>query len=197
MKILMVRHGATKGNQEKRYVGCTDESLLDESVGFLCELRARNMCLFEKVDVVYTSPMLRCKQSASILFPEITPIEIDDFCECDFGDFEYQNYEELNGNPDYQAYIDSGGMCGFPNGETKETFQKRCVRAFDDLMRSIDFSKEMIAITSHGGTIMAILDEYSYPHRDYFDWQLGTGEGYLMDVSMCDGVIALENIRMI
>ena len=31
MKVYMIRHGATKGNKEHRYVGVTDELLLQES----------------------------------------------------------------------------------------------------------------------------------------------------------------------
>ena len=32
MKLLLIRHGATPGNLEKRYVGRTDESLTQESL---------------------------------------------------------------------------------------------------------------------------------------------------------------------
>ena len=30
MKIVLIRHGATKGNLEKRYIGRTDEDLCGE-----------------------------------------------------------------------------------------------------------------------------------------------------------------------
>ena len=33
----------------------------------------------------------------------------------------------------------------------------------------------------HGGTIMAILDAFSSPHKDYYDWQVGNGEGFVAD----------------
>ena len=51
---------------------------------------------------VYVSPYLRAKQTADILFPGAKQVEIAEFAECRFGDFEYKNYAELNGNPDYQ-----------------------------------------------------------------------------------------------
>lgn len=117
MKIYMIRHGKTKGNREHRYVGSTDEPLLFESV---CLLKERKM---PKVDVLYTSPLKRCMETASLLFPKMKQRVIVDFRECEFGEFEYKNYEELNGNPDYQRFIDTMGECGFPGGEDRKHFK--------------------------------------------------------------------------
>ena len=35
-----------------------------------------------------------------------------------------------------------------------------------------------LAIVCHGGTIMAILEAFSVPHRDFYDWQVPNGGGY-------------------
>ena len=32
MKVILIRHGATLGNQEKRYIGITDEALCDAGI---------------------------------------------------------------------------------------------------------------------------------------------------------------------
>lgn len=32
MKIIFIRHGQTKGNEEKRYIGRTDESLSQKGI---------------------------------------------------------------------------------------------------------------------------------------------------------------------
>ena len=37
MKLFMIRHGATAGNLEKRYVGRTDEGLTEQAVSDLKE----------------------------------------------------------------------------------------------------------------------------------------------------------------
>lgn len=172
MKIYMIRHGKTKGNQEHRYVGNTDESLLSASV---CSLKKRKM---PKVDVLYISPLKRCIETANLLFPKIKQRVIEDFRECEFGEFEYKNYEELNGNPDYQRFIDTMGMCGFPGGEDRKTFQERCVHAFEKILLEYGKSEISAAMVVHGGTIMAVMDAFSNPHADYYDWQIGNGEGF-------------------
>ena len=35
----------------------------------------------------------------------------------------------------------------------------------------------------HGGTIMAILDEYSSPHEDFFHWQVNNCEGFIIEIN--------------
>ncbi|MCC8080477.1 MAG: histidine phosphatase family protein [Lachnospiraceae bacterium] len=66
VEILLLRHGKTRGNLERRYVGRTDEPLLPSAAAELARSEYRNFC----PELVYTSPMLRCRQTAEILFPE-------------------------------------------------------------------------------------------------------------------------------
>jgi alpha-ribazole phosphatase len=188
MKIQMIRHGKTKGNQEHRYVGRTDESLLDESA---VQLKQKTM---PSADRLYVSPLKRCLETASLLYSDMEAHIISDFRECEFGQFEYKNYEELNGNPDYQKFIDSMGMCGFPDGEDRKTFQKRCVKALEEVLFHSK-EEETIALVVHGGTIMAILDAYSDPHQDYYTWQVKNAEGFIADVIKKDGKYHFVHIR--
>ena len=59
--------------------------------------------------------------------------------EIDFGRFEGKNYQDLNGDPDYQRWIDSGGVTAFPGGESRDEFVKRsmaglewCIECMED-----------------------------------------------------------------
>ena len=182
-KIYLIRHGATAGNLEGRYVGATDESILDKSRD---ELKKYSL---PKPDIILASPLKRCIETAKVLFPGGKIKSVDGFRECNFGQFEYMNYAELNGNPDYQRYIDSGGITAFPGGEDRKSFQERCVKAFADAMHQILSAEEkkennnivrnkLLVFVVHGGTIMALMDVFAIPHRDYFEWHLGNGEGY-------------------
>lgn len=180
MKILLIRHGETKGNQEGRYVGVTDEPITQTSKKELEQMYLEQKDWLSGFQRIYTSPMKRCRESAGCLFPGREPVIINDFRECDFGIFEYKNYEELNGNPEYQAYIDSGGELPFPCGESREQFQRRCVRAYASC--GIEEAKGDVAMVVHGGTIMALMNEFSEPHRDYFEWQVKNGHGILLEL---------------
>ena len=70
MKLLLIRHGATPGNLEKRYVGRTDESLTQESLETLGKEAKKIRELAGKPAAIITSPMKRCLETAETLFPE-------------------------------------------------------------------------------------------------------------------------------
>ena len=174
MSVYLIRHGLTNGNLEGRYIGCrTDEPLCEQGIRLLGALHLPN------ISSVYVSPMRRCIQSARILFPDAEPVIVQDFRECDFGDFEGKNHLELNGDPAYQAWIDSGGELPFPNGESRKEFVSRSVSAFRSL-RVFDSGRDC-AVVAHGGTIMAIMEEYARPRRSYFDFQVKCGEGFVLE----------------
>ncbi|MBD7912991.1 histidine phosphatase family protein [Clostridium cibarium] len=177
IKIVLIRHSKTEGNLHKRYIGKTDEELSQEGIKLIENKK------FPKVQVVYSSPMNRCIETSKLIYKDINPIIYDDLSECDFGDFENKNYEDLKDNIYYQKWIDSNGTIAFPNGEKHEDFKLRCVRAFDEVVDNIIECKfNLAAMVVHGGTIMAILEKYSYPHKDFYHWQTGNCCGYSIEI---------------
>ena len=68
MQILWIRHGQTQGNVERRYVGRTDEGLTADAKEKL-KMRKQQGIGFE-ADLIYVSPMIRCRDTADLLFPE-------------------------------------------------------------------------------------------------------------------------------
>ena len=186
-ELILIRHGKTAGNLLGRYIGSrTDEPLCDEGRE---ELAGKQL---PEVERLYVSPMRRCVETAEILWPGFDRKKmqkVTDLRECDFGDFENKNYKELSGNGDYQAWIDSNGTLPFPNGESMDAFKSRCLEAFARIVEDVSGAEqEWIAsgktgifragIVAHGGTIMAILEQYGYPKAAYFDYQVKNGCGY-------------------
>ena len=68
-------------------MGKTDEDLLPEE-----GKRLRDMTR-PKAERIFTSPMKRCIQTAQTLYPDGKIQVVKEFTECDFGEFEYKNYE--------------------------------------------------------------------------------------------------------
>ena len=186
-ELILIRHGKTAGNLLGRYIGSrTDEPLCDEGREGLAGKQ------LPEVERLYVSPMKRCVETEEILWPGFDRKKmqkVTDLRECDFGDFENKNYKELSGNGDYQAWIDSNGTLPFPNGESMDAFKSRCLEAFARIVEDVSGAEqEWIAsgktgifragIVVHGGTIMAILEQYGYPKAAYFDYQVKNGCGY-------------------
>ena len=164
MTVHFIRHGATAGNLERRYIGRTDEPLCEAGISALRTLHPPAAAM------IFASPMRRCIETANVLYPGQDILVCDALRETDFGDFEGKTYAELNGNPAYQAWVDSGGNADFPGGESLAKFKSRCISAFLDLMRN---STENVVFIVHGGTIMAICE--ALHGGDYYAYHIPNG----------------------
>ena len=180
MKIVLIRHGATKGNLEKRYIGRTDEDLCGEGIKKLKEDTCAG--IYPPAQAVFSSPMKRCLSTAECIYPVQTPQIVWNFRECDFGLFEGKNYKELTGDEYYQKWIDSNGTIPFPQGEDIADFRTRCVHAWNKVVNEcMESGVGTAACVVHGGTIMAVLSEIY--GGDYYDYHCGNGDGYICDVT--------------
>ena len=181
VKLVFIRHGATKSNKEHRYLGRTEEGLCEAGKREL--LQAKKEERSPQVTHLFISPMKRCLETAQILYPEIAPIIIPEWEEMDFGAFEGKNYIELQKDRRYQAWIDSNGILPFPEGESREAFALRCDDGFRRMLAYLSESGAwnqrslVVGMIVHGGTIMSLLSQYS--GGNYFDYQVANGGGYL------------------
>lgn len=169
MTLYFIRHGKTRGNLEKRYIGKTDEPLCGAGRKALMKIK------YPDAASVVSSPLLRCVETAKIIYPEKKPIICDDLRECDFGRFEGKNYAELNGTREYQKWIDSMGEMKFPEGESKAEFSERVIAAFKGIIVKCP---DRAAFIVHGGAIMALLERFALPKREFYDYYAENGHGY-------------------
>lgn len=195
--LVLIRHGATKANMEHRYLGKTDEVLSKEGEMQLFEYK--KMGFFPNIDYLFSSPMKRCVQTAEILFPELKPVEIEEWKEMDFGVFEGKNYLELQGDKRYQEWIDSNGTLPFPEGESREEFISRCDKGFQSMIGKLKPTKEeehkTVGIIVHGGTIMALLSKYA--KGNYFDYQVPNGKGFICTMKHLDAEPEIRELKKI
>lgn len=197
--LVLIRHGATKANQEQRYLGKkTDEALSEEGIRALVEYKTKRE--YPLVDCLYASPMKRCMQTAKILYPNLVPKEIKEWVEMDFGTFEGKNYIELKDDKQYQAWIDSNGTLPFPEGESREEFIARCDKGFRGMLQELVKEKDAkqsktIGMIVHGGTIMALLS--CHYGGDYFDYQVKNGKGYSCTITIWNDKTEITELRKI
>ena len=184
MLIYLIRHGSTPGNEEGRYIGSSDESL--SAVGKTTLSQNLQKGIYPTCESIYTSPMRRCIETAAILYPGQKPQIIPELREYSFGEFEGKNYQELNGNPAYQEFIDSGGRAPIPGAPSLDSYRQSCVEAFFTLLPLE--KKEDMVIICHGGTIMAILG-FLHPEADIYRFRVKNGEGFVMDYHRATGRI--------
>ena len=180
LKIMLIRHFATPGNEKRQYIGSTDE-VLSEKTAFLKRS-------YPIPEYIIASPMKRCVQTAKRSWgTDLSgcPIVLEPLMrECDFGQFEGKTYEQLKKNAAYIKWLKSGGITAFPGGEDQEEFRKRCVEGMKKQVRFlIARHVKYAAFVVHGGTIMAVMHALYEEKKDFYNWQVENGSGYLVSVS--------------
>ena len=167
IELLFIRHGATEGNLRRRYIGRTDEPLCEAGIAQVKALQKRGL----SVNRLFVSPLLRTRQTPELLFPQMSYGLI----ETDFGRFEGKSADELSGDPAYQAWVDAMCLTPIPDGESVADFKIRCCEAFTETIRTVPDGSR-VGFVVHGGVIMAILEAYARPKRDFYAYHIGNGE---------------------
>ena len=177
LKIHLIRHGATDANIRGQYIGCkTDMPLSPEGLNEL-RLLKENMN-YPQIERVYSSPMLRCKQTAAVLYPDTNVISVENLKEYDFGIFEGKTAAELEGNP-YFAPWTSGKLSAPPEGEENTDFIKRlCIGLNQIVVDMLDNDLSEAAVIMHGGAIMMLLGATAVPQHKPVEWTADNGRGY-------------------
>lgn len=187
MRVFFIRHGAVLSNEERRYVGRTDEGLSENGIaGIKKNMEAGK---YPNAELIAASPMLRCIQTAELIYGGKPDIVIEKWKEMDFGSFEGKTYEELKADASYIKWLESRGELSVPEGEGKGAFIRRSVDGFNEFCRKAACISPMphtAALIVHGGTIMAVLSAYS--NGDYYDFQCGNGEGYRCELHIGESI---------
>lgn len=151
MIITAIRHTSVDVPSGICY-GITDVPLaatfLEETAQIQAELGHRQ---FERI---YSSPLKRCSQLASRLFPEQIIFPDDRLKELDFGDWEMQSWDSIFNSSEGNAWFQDYARESCPNGESFVDLVER-VKSFLDEFK--EYENEQIAIFTHAGVIRALM----------------------------------------
>lgn len=180
--VHLIRHGLTDENLQGRYIGHTDVLLSDDGKKQLAQLKEETV--FPPVQALFTSPLKRCKETASILYPENKPIEIEGFIEYNFGFFENKTAEQLEDHPVFPRWLAGEKGVEPPFGESNEAFGKRVCETFEKVAEGLmKTGTTEAAIVTHGGVIMAILATYGIPELPMHEWLTPNGCGFTIKIN--------------
>lgn len=171
ISLVFIRHGATSGNLEKRYIGRTDEPLSETGISQALKLRDCNL----PKEYIFVSPMKRALETAKLIFPENGYVIEEDLKETDFGIFEGKTALELSENEEYRVWVESMCTLPVPGGESITEFKTRCVSAFERIVKTLPDESEASFVV-HGGVIMAIMEEYAEEKGSFYDYHIKNGE---------------------
>lgn len=184
MRLLLVRHAPCRANEERRYAGRGTDAPVSragrEALG--------NAGSFDEVGLVFTSTLLRARESARALFPRARIVRVAGLDECDFGAFEGKGADELASDARWQAWVDAGCVTRCPGGESRAAFTARVADAMASLIRrELAAGAPHLICVCHAGTIMATLATFAtapVAADGFFSWGVGHLGTYLADVEL-------------
>jgi broad specificity phosphatase PhoE len=185
MRIILIRHGQTDENKEKRYLGHYDSPLnstgrqqVEDLVEKLKKLEIRGIC--------YSSDLLRAFETSDIICNDLLlDLKVyPDLRELHFGDWDCHTYNELNvKNPDdLNRWISNPFLNSPPNGETLTELGARVDRWVERVISSQ--CEDDCLVVSHGGPIRWILSKWLLNDEQQF-WNVQNirhGEGLILDL---------------
>ena len=179
-RIHLLRHGKTLANEQGRFVGRTDVPLSEDGIAQLRDL-SRNY-EYPGVQKVYSSPLMRCVQTAEILYPAFEPVTIEGLREYDFGKYENKTAAELVDDTGFMEWIKNGTAAD--TMESMYDFEQRIKVGFESVLKDMMANKlSSAAIITHGGVIMTLLAALGIPKRNPKLWITDNGHGYTVATS--------------
>ena len=145
MEILMVRHGQTDWNVEKKVQGKADIELNENGIE---QAKITSEKLKDrKIDVIISSPLKRAKQTAEIINQKLNcPIYIEEgIAERDFGEFESEYKNEF----DFEGFWSYEKNLKYDKAENIRDFFERIYNALDNIIEK--YNDKNVLIVSHGG----------------------------------------------
>jgi alpha-ribazole phosphatase len=159
--LYLIRHGATEGQEEKRYKGSIDVPLSEKGTEqikkaseFICAVLGRSA-----LSAVYTSPLSRAFRSAEILATPfgLQPSVVADLRERHFGIWEGMTLNEISERyPDeFRAWAGNPLEHSPTGGESTLQVRDRLIPAYEEIIAR--HPGESIAIAGHGGVNRIVL----------------------------------------
>lgn len=182
-KLYLIRCGLTQANFDGRYIGTTDLDLCDQGVAELAGLSQQYE--YPGVGRVYSSPLKRCVETARLLYPEQTPVTVNELREYSFGSFEGKTAQELRDNILFQKWLQDSSAAAEAGAEPLENFESRIVRGLEKVLR--DMMKAQIgdaALILHGGVLATLLSKCGLPKCPASEWNVGSGKGYTLLINL-------------
>lgn len=188
-RFIIVRHGHTKGTEKHRYYGRIDMPLSRKGIRQIEKLRWELKKI--PIDLIYSSPLRRCLQTARIL-SNGARIEISkDLREIDFGDWEGLTLTQMQRHSPmrFNDWLNDFPNFKMPGGESVKNMIKRVDRFWRHVKDRHNTGN--ILIVTHGGPAkVIIMRSLGLQMRDFWRLHIETGSVSLIE----DGVVKAINL---
>jgi broad specificity phosphatase PhoE len=171
MKLVLIRHGLTDYNLNKRYSGFRDISLNKIGRAQAKEIKIKLKGL--KIDKVFCSDLKRSWETTKIIFGHKGPtiVKNKNLREINFGRWEGLNFKQILKKYSfiYKKWLKDPFSIDIPGGEGMIHFTNRIRKELKNIIK--DNAHKTVAIVGHSGSMRIILNTILEIKRNDF-WRL-------------------------
>lgn len=196
-EILFIRHGETDCNKKNLYYGHLNPGLNETGIWQLKNTRKKLEKLNEKIDIVFSSDLKRCRESLELLEIDknIKTHFSEKLRELNFGTLEGKTYKEIERNfPRYVKEMQNNWRYfKAESGESLDDLQMRVSKKLNKI-KTENQNKKILVVT-HAGVIQSLISYYLFGNLDgYWQFKLDNGSITKMTV-MEDGFVYFNYIN--
>ena len=198
IKLVLVRHGYTIGNDLGLYTGWSNTMLSEKGIEDLKHYRTTYD--YPKTDRYYTSDLTRTIDTFNLIYGQETPIEESTFAfrEIYFGDYEDVRWDEVPAEPYNEMYI---GNIPHVNGETISQVSLRLLGKLTQVFAKLHENQEdSVTIVCHSGVIRTLIMFLKpLPFSSFYDIDTPNGLGFILNVDFdpLNNYITLDDYNLI
>ena len=156
---MLVRHGETDWNRERRYQGQRDTPL--SATGRAQAEAAGRLLAGERLQAVWSSPLQRARETAAaIAVPQGLTVQVDEaFGEMRFGQWEGLTVDDVSARFPalYRQWADTPHLVVPPGAETLDEVRARALKGLEDLREAHD--GQTVCLVTHGVTSRILILE--------------------------------------
>ena len=174
--LTFIRCTFTRQDREGRFSGTVDCPPHPDGITQLRKDARRGR--YPAPDAVFSSPLVRCVDSARIIYPYSEIIIVKQLTAFDYGAFSGKTYGDIVSHEQFADWAKSDYLRAFPQGESPHAFIGRCGEAMHTIIAHAR-QKELqrVSVITHQAVIGAIMQRYCIPYCLYRDYKLDYGAG--------------------
>ena len=165
VKLLLLRHGESVANNSNKFCGQMDSPLTETGL-VQAEEVAKFILKNYKVDAIYSSDLLRVKQTVAptVKAFNILPIETKLLREVDVGWWQDKLFLDVKkiDFDNFTRYIDGDTTVKLGGKESLEDLRERALTAVQMILEGVgcDGNNKTVVVATHGGIIRMLVETY-------------------------------------
>jgi len=194
-RILLVRHGHVEGIYPERFRGRRDVEL--SALGARqARVTAQRIATAWRPVALYTSPLLRCQQTAAQIASAsaVSATVLEDLDDVNYGDWEWLTHDEVRARWPalFELWFSAPHLVRFPNGESLQEVVMRAANVLR-LVRE-RHADETVALVGHSiGNRALLLQTLDQPLSAY--WRLGQDPCSVSEIEILGHITTVKRLN--